>query len=587
MDVRHLTLNELRTAIDTGDAEELSTAAGSPLVVISDDHETDEAIAALAPRLASVPCVLVADSRPRAPGARRRRVRRRRRARRHRRRRRAPTRWRPRPWSSCCAAPWPAPSTRAWWPSRSPTPCCRAVPSSPAGAPAASGASARSRPHAVLTDRADGTLTITLNRPHVHNAFSRSMRDGLAEALAVAMADDSVDRIVLRGAGPSFCSGGDLNEFGDFPDPASSHLIRLTRSPARLVSRLAPRVEVRTHGSCMGAGAELPAFAGRVVAHPGTRFALPELSLGLVPGAGGTVSLPRRIGRHRTALLGLTGTPIDAADRPRLGPGRRHRGVTRIRDEHHGTRTAAAAGGRSMYDFCVIGGGIVGLATAVSLQDAFPGCELVVVEKEADVGRHQTGHNSGVIHAGIYYAPGQPEGPPVPRGGGGHQGVLHRARHPVRDVRQAPRGHHPARARAHGRPPGARRRERHRVRAPRRRRAGGAGAEHHRPRRPVRAVDRHRRLPAGVRRPAPDWWSSGAARSSSDAKVDLIAETGSWVEVRSGERSWTAQPGGGVRRAPGRPHRPPGRHRHRLPDRALPGRVLPAAAVEVGRGARR
>jgi enoyl-CoA hydratase/carnithine racemase len=62
----------------------------------------------------------------------------------------------------------------------------------------------------------------------------------------------------------------------------------------------------------MGAGAELPAFAGRVVAHPATRFALPELSLGLVPGAGGTVSLPRRIGRHRTALLGLTGTPINA-----------------------------------------------------------------------------------------------------------------------------------------------------------------------------------------------------------------------------------------------------------------------------------
>jgi L-2-hydroxyglutarate oxidase len=59
-----------------------------------------------------------------------------------------------------------------------------------------------------------------------------------------------------------------------------------------------------------------------------------------------------------------------------------------------------------MYDFCVIGGGIVGLATAVSLLEAFPGCELVVVEKEAGVGRHQTGHNSGVIHAGIYYAPG-------------------------------------------------------------------------------------------------------------------------------------------------------------------------------------
>src|SRR3954463_15517937 len=59
-----------------------------------------------------------------------------------------------------------------------------------------------------------------------------------------------------------------------------------------------------------------------------------------------------------------------------------------------------------MYDFCVIGGGIGGLATAVALLDAFPSCALVVVEKEASVGRHQTGHNSGVIHAGIYYAPG-------------------------------------------------------------------------------------------------------------------------------------------------------------------------------------
>ena len=59
-----------------------------------------------------------------------------------------------------------------------------------------------------------------------------------------------------------------------------------------------------------------------------------------------------------------------------------------------------------MYDFCVIGGGIVGLATAVSLLDEFPGCELVVVEKELDVGQHQTGHNSGVVHAGIYYPPG-------------------------------------------------------------------------------------------------------------------------------------------------------------------------------------
>jgi len=171
----------------------------------------------------------------------------------------------------------------------------------------------RAEPDEVVhTEREGDRLRITLARPHVHNAFNSAMRDGLVEALNVAMLDASISEIVLRGAGPSFCSGGDLDEFGRFPDPASSHAIRLTRSPARLVATLASKVEVRVHGSCVGAGMELPAFAGRVVAHPAARFALPELSLGLVPGAGGTVSLPRRIGRHRTALLGLTGAVIDA-----------------------------------------------------------------------------------------------------------------------------------------------------------------------------------------------------------------------------------------------------------------------------------
>lgn len=59
-----------------------------------------------------------------------------------------------------------------------------------------------------------------------------------------------------------------------------------------------------------------------------------------------------------------------------------------------------------MRDFCVIGGGIVGLATARALLARHPGASLVLLEKEDGLGRHQTGHNSGVIHSGIYYAPG-------------------------------------------------------------------------------------------------------------------------------------------------------------------------------------
>ena len=69
----------------------------------------------------------------------------------------------------------------------------------------------------------------------------------------------------------------------------------------------------QVHGHCVGAGAELAAFCHRVIADPGTLFRLPEVSMGLVPGQGGTVSIPRRIGAQRSAWLALTGRPIDAS----------------------------------------------------------------------------------------------------------------------------------------------------------------------------------------------------------------------------------------------------------------------------------
>ncbi|MGE3325487.1 MAG: enoyl-CoA hydratase/isomerase family protein [Acidimicrobiia bacterium] len=165
---------------------------------------------------------------------------------------------------------------------------------------------------AVLAERTDDLVHITLNRPHRHNAFSASLRDALVAQLAVAALDGSV-RVIVDGAGPSFCSGGDLGEFGSFPDPANAHVVRLARSAARLMASMSERVEVRLHGACMGAGIELPAFAGRVTAAPDAVIALPEIGLGLIPGAGGTASIPRRIGRQRTAWLGLSGEPIDAA----------------------------------------------------------------------------------------------------------------------------------------------------------------------------------------------------------------------------------------------------------------------------------
>jgi enoyl-CoA hydratase len=170
----------------------------------------------------------------------------------------------------------------------------------------------RSEAVAVLVEREGDVLSLTFNRPERHNAFSVALRDGLVEGLLLAHSDARIDEIVLRGLGPSFCSGGDLAEFGTFPDPATAHVIRSTRNPARLLAGVAERVRAEVHGACIGAGTELPAFARTVVAHEDAFFQLPECRIGLVPGAGGTVSVLRRIGRHRTAWLAITGERIDA-----------------------------------------------------------------------------------------------------------------------------------------------------------------------------------------------------------------------------------------------------------------------------------
>jgi enoyl-CoA hydratase/carnithine racemase len=75
----------------------------------------------------------------------------------------------------------------------------------------------------------------------------------------------------------------------------------------------ADRVRVELHGACVGAGIELPAFTRHVAAREDAFFQLPEVSLGLVPGAGGTVSIPRRIGRQRTAWLAISSARLDPA----------------------------------------------------------------------------------------------------------------------------------------------------------------------------------------------------------------------------------------------------------------------------------
>jgi enoyl-CoA hydratase/carnithine racemase len=166
---------------------------------------------------------------------------------------------------------------------------------------------------AVLVHRHDRCLRVVLNRPQLHNAVDTAVRDALVEALGLAAADPTIEVVELSGAGPSFSSGGDLEEFGTVGDPALAHAVRLTRHPARWMYVCADRIVVRAHGAVLGAGIELASFAGRVVATADAFFGLPEVGMGLVPGAGGTVGIPRRIGRARTAWMTVTGARVDAA----------------------------------------------------------------------------------------------------------------------------------------------------------------------------------------------------------------------------------------------------------------------------------
>lgn len=160
--------------------------------------------------------------------------------------------------------------------------------------------------------RSDNVLHICLDRPHARNAYSALMRDALFEALMLLELDQTLERCIIEGAGECFCVGGDLVEFGRASDGAWAHRVRMERHVTGLMLKHAARIECRVHRACIGSGIELAAAADKLVANPETFFQLPELSMGLIPGAGGTVSILRRIGRHRLAWWVLSGKRINA-----------------------------------------------------------------------------------------------------------------------------------------------------------------------------------------------------------------------------------------------------------------------------------
>lgn len=165
----------------------------------------------------------------------------------------------------------------------------------------------------VTVARDGDRLTLTLNDPANHNAMTAAMRDALYEALANALDDPSAPDVLLAGAGKCFSTGGDLPEFGTARDLAEAHMVRTLHSCARALDALGARGTVRLHGACVGSGIEVAAAAHHRIAARDAWFQLPELGMGLIPGAGGTATVARAIGRHRTLWMLLSGKRVGAA----------------------------------------------------------------------------------------------------------------------------------------------------------------------------------------------------------------------------------------------------------------------------------
>ncbi len=162
--------------------------------------------------------------------------------------------------------------------------------------------------------RNGAVMVLSIDSPPV-NALGAAVRAGLAEGLAAALDDPSVGAIVLCGIGPSFSAGADIREFGRPPPPGVPGLPDLC---ARIESS-GKTVVAAIQGAALGGGLELALAAHVRLAGPRARLGLPEVTLGLLPGAGGTQRTPRLTGAGPALRLMLTGKAVSAQDALAIG----------------------------------------------------------------------------------------------------------------------------------------------------------------------------------------------------------------------------------------------------------------------------
>jgi enoyl-CoA hydratase/carnithine racemase len=171
----------------------------------------------------------------------------------------------------------------------------------------------------ILFERRGQVARVTLNRPEVRNAYNTEMRDDLHAALSTVNEDESFRALVLRGAGPAFCSGGDIREFGSAPSPVVAREVRWRRDVWGLLRSLRLPTIAAIHGHAAGSGLEMALLCDFRIAATNAVLSLPETGLGMIPGVIGTQTAPRAIGVGRALDLVLSGRRIDAREARRVG----------------------------------------------------------------------------------------------------------------------------------------------------------------------------------------------------------------------------------------------------------------------------
>jgi enoyl-CoA hydratase/carnithine racemase len=172
----------------------------------------------------------------------------------------------------------------------------------------------------VIYEKNDSLAYVTLNRPQSLNAFSVRMRDDLYEVLSAIKADDEVRVVVLKGAGDkAFCAGADLKEFLTAPSVIKARQIRGARDLWKLFLSMPQPLIAALHGYVLGSGLEISLYCDLRIATPDAVFGLPEVSLGILPAAGGTQVLPRILGLPGALDMLLTGRRLSGEEAFRMG----------------------------------------------------------------------------------------------------------------------------------------------------------------------------------------------------------------------------------------------------------------------------